>query len=191
MILGIPQKEKPASDCAELKWKIIESVAIRILRKRRCGSDFNRVLGITEFENANDILILFQDAIQLCNTTAVSRNRDIAVKIEPNCSRFCRSDALQQFGKKIVGDWEIILGDIVLRYFYDADAWIRGRCTRSPEKKFVVCQKFRRLKQSQLASASHEGEHANAEHEARHPRVAKCSSEPRHQTAYSQLPIMR
>src|SRR5262249_201588 len=122
---------------------------------------------------------------------AISRHGHITVNIKPDRNWFRARNGLQKLGEQIVGDRKIIFGNIVLRNLHNNDTrvgcwrwWWRGeKCARR--------QKFSGLKQPNVTRAGDDGEHANTEHKARDPWVAKCSSEPLHQTAYSQLPIIR
>src|SRR5438477_8392469 len=135
---------------------------------------------IAEFENANDILVLLKDAIQLCEMAAISRDSYIPVNIEPDRNRVRTSNDLQQFCEKSIGNRKIIFGDVVFGYLHNNDARIRCFWSCSPSEKLVIRQKFGRLKQSKLARTGDKHEHADPKYKARRRWIAKCLSEPRH-----------
>ena len=146
MILPVPQKEKAAPYSPELKWKIIESVTLRIFRECRWKPHFNRMLRIAEFENSNDVLIVLENAIQRSEMAAISRHRYVAVNIEADRNWFSALNSLEESGKKIIGDWEIVFSNVVFRYLHNDNARIGRPRARSPAQEFVVCQKFDGLK---------------------------------------------
>src|SRR5438874_9094559 len=133
---------------------------------------------IAEFENANDILVLLEDAIELAQLAAISRHRYISVNIQPDRNRLRTSNGLQQFCEKSIGNRKIIFGDVVLGYLHNNDARIRYFWSCSPSEKFVIRQKFGRLKQSKFARTGDKHEHADPKYKGRHRWIAKCLSEP-------------
>jgi hypothetical protein len=104
------------------------------------------VLRIAEFENPNDVLVLLEDAFQLCELAAISGHSDIPVKIEPDRNWSRARDGLQQFGKKIIRNREIIFSNVVLKNLHQEDAWVCRIRSCSPGQEFIVRQKFCGLK---------------------------------------------
>src|SRR5438477_9186647 len=98
---------------------------------------------------------------------AISRHSYVTIKIKPDRYWLRRRNGFEQLRKKIVRDRKIVFGNVVLRYLHDNDAPIHRIRSCSPDEKFVICQKFSRLKQPEVARTSKHREHASAEHKAR------------------------
>src|SRR5438552_10984527 len=138
---------------------------------------------IAELENPNDVLLLPKYAIELRNFAAVSWHSYITVNIQADHHRFRVRNRFKHLCEKIVGNWTIIFGDVVLGYLHNDNARIRRFRPCSPGQKCVIRQKFGGLKQPKLARTGDYREDTHGKHEARYRGIAKYSSEPLHETA--------
>src|SRR5262249_27576128 len=135
---------------------------------------------IAELENPNNVLVLPKCAIELRNFAAVSWHSYVTINIQADRHRFSDGNRFEYLREKIVGNWEIVFGDVVLGYLDNDNPRIDRFRACTPSQKFVIRQKFHGLKQSELTRTGDNCEDPDPKHKARHRWIAKCSSEPLH-----------